>query len=48
MLEFRLLGPVEVLADGRPLDLGPPKRLAVLAALLFDHHVASRGTSDGW
>jgi DNA-binding SARP family transcriptional activator len=36
MLEFRLLGPVEVLADGRPLDLGPPKRLAVLAALLVD------------
>jgi DNA-binding SARP family transcriptional activator len=34
--EFRLLGPVEAV-DGRgPLDLGPPQRRAVLAALAVD------------
>ena len=34
--EFRLLGPVEAM-DGRgPLDLGPPQRRAVLAALAVD------------
>jgi DNA-binding SARP family transcriptional activator len=33
---FRLLGPVDVLVDGRRLDTGPPQRRAVLAALLVD------------
>jgi DNA-binding SARP family transcriptional activator/tetratricopeptide (TPR) repeat protein len=35
-MEFRLLGPVEVVAGGRVLDAGPPRRRAVLAALLVD------------
>jgi DNA-binding SARP family transcriptional activator len=34
--EFRLLGPVEVWADGQRLDAGEPRRRAVLAALLAD------------
>jgi predicted ATPase/DNA-binding SARP family transcriptional activator len=32
-LEFRLLGPLGVLADGRPLPLGPPQQRALLAVL---------------
>jgi predicted ATPase/DNA-binding SARP family transcriptional activator len=32
---FRLLGPLEAFADGRPLDLGGPKQRAVLAFLLL-------------
>jgi DNA-binding SARP family transcriptional activator/tetratricopeptide (TPR) repeat protein len=32
-MEFRLLGEVQVLAAGRPLDLGTPRQQAVLAAL---------------
>jgi DNA-binding SARP family transcriptional activator/Tfp pilus assembly protein PilF len=35
-LEFRLLGAVEVRDGGEPLELGPPKQRAVLAALLVD------------
>lgn len=35
MAEFRLLGPVEVWSDGRPLDV-PRQRRQVLAALLVD------------
>jgi predicted ATPase/DNA-binding SARP family transcriptional activator len=34
-LEFRLLGPVEVSAAGRPLDLGGSKQRSVLALLLL-------------
>ena len=34
-LEFRLLGPLEVLRDGVGLELGPPKQRAILAALLM-------------
>ena len=34
-MEFRVLGPLEVLDDGRPLDLGPPQQRAVLAVLLL-------------
>ena len=34
MLEFRILGPVQVARDGRELALGGPKRRAVLALLL--------------
>jgi DNA-binding SARP family transcriptional activator len=36
VLEFRLLGPVELVVDGEPVPVGPPKRRAVLAALLVD------------
>jgi YVTN family beta-propeller protein len=35
MLEFRVLGPVEVIADSVSLDLGGPKQRAVLALLLL-------------
>ena len=34
-MEFRLLGPVEVLEDGEPLPLGGPKQRALLALLLL-------------
>jgi DNA-binding SARP family transcriptional activator len=33
LLEFRLLGEVQVLAAGRLLDVGTPRQQAVLAAL---------------
>src|SRR3954468_23803810 len=33
-MEFRILGPIEVVAGGRPLALGGPKQRALLAALL--------------
>jgi DNA-binding SARP family transcriptional activator len=36
VLEFRVLGPLEVLADGRRLDLAGPRQRAVLAALVID------------
>lgn len=36
MIEFRLLGPFELLAGGKPLDLGPRKQRAVLAALTIE------------
>jgi YVTN family beta-propeller protein len=35
-VEFRILGPVEVLRDGEPLPLGGPKQRAVLAVLLLN------------
>ena len=34
-LQFRLLGPLEVLHDGIGVELGPPKQRAILAALLL-------------
>jgi predicted ATPase/DNA-binding SARP family transcriptional activator len=34
MFEFRILGPVQAVRDGRELDLGGPRRRAVLALLL--------------
>ncbi len=34
MLEFRVLGPVQAVRDGRELALGGPRRRAVLALLL--------------
>ena len=34
-MEFRILGPLEVLEDGRPLDLGRLKERTVLAVLLL-------------
>jgi DNA-binding SARP family transcriptional activator len=36
VVEFRLLGPVEVVAAGQALDAGQPRQRAVLAALLVD------------
>jgi len=35
-VEFRLLGPVQLCTDDRVLDVGPPQRRAVLAALALD------------
>ena len=35
-MEFRLFGEVEVVAAGRPLDVGTPRQQAVLAALIVD------------
>jgi DNA-binding SARP family transcriptional activator len=35
-MEFKVLGPLEVLADGSPLQLGPPRQRAVLAVLLLN------------
>ena len=34
-MEFRLLGPLEVIEDGRPVPLGPPKQRMLLAVLLL-------------
>jgi len=36
LIEFRVLGPVEVSAGGRRVDAGQPRQRAVLAALLAD------------
>src|SRR5215216_933992 len=36
MLEFRVLGPLEVLEDGEPLALGGQKQRALLAVLLIE------------
>ena len=35
-VEFRVLGPVEAVIDGRPIDLGPPKRRLLFALLLLE------------
>ena len=35
-MEYRVLGPLEVLSDGRPLPLGGPKQRAVLAILVLE------------
>ena len=37
MREFRILGPLEVLHDGRPVELGGQRQRALLAALLVYH-----------
>lgn len=34
-MDFRILGPVEVWADGQRFEMGPPKQRCVLAALLL-------------
>jgi DNA-binding SARP family transcriptional activator len=34
-VEFRVLGPIEVVDAGRAVDIGPPKQRSVLAALLL-------------
>jgi len=35
-VQFRLLGPVEVVARGQTIEVGPPQRCTVLAALAVD------------
>jgi DNA-binding SARP family transcriptional activator len=35
-MHFRVLGPLQVVEDGRPLVLGGPKQRAVLALLLLE------------
>src|SRR5439155_5669166 len=42
-MEFRILGPLEVVSQGRALDLGGQKRRAVLALLLME---ANRAVSS--
>jgi DNA-binding SARP family transcriptional activator len=43
-IEYRVLGPVEVLLDGRPAPVFAPRQRAVLAALLLErNHVVSVG-----
>jgi len=42
-VEFRILGPLEVLDEGRPITLGPLKEQVLLAALLLHaNEVVSR------
>jgi predicted ATPase/DNA-binding SARP family transcriptional activator len=41
-MEFRILGPVEVVSDGRPVPLGPPKQRALLVELLHGRGGVSR------
>jgi DNA-binding SARP family transcriptional activator len=42
-IEFRLLGPLEVLAEGAPISLGTPQQRALLAVLLLNaNEVVSR------
>jgi DNA-binding SARP family transcriptional activator len=36
VLDFRILGPLEVIVDGRPVPLGGAKQRALLALLLFE------------
>jgi DNA-binding SARP family transcriptional activator len=36
MIEYRLLGPLDALVDGRPVQLGPPRQRVLLAALLCE------------
>ncbi len=35
-MEFRILGPLEVVADGKPLDVGGRKQRTLLAMLLIE------------
>ena len=35
-MEFRILGPLQIVSDGQALDLGGAKQRALLAALLLD------------
>ncbi len=43
-VNFRLLGPLEVLVDGKAVELGPPMQRALLAALLISRNqVVSSG-----
>ena len=42
--EFRVLGPLEVVVDGEPLDIRPRKERALLARLLLDANGSCRPT----
>ena len=44
-LEIRLLGPVEALVDGVPVELGPPQQRTLLALLALNAGVAVRLTT---
>ncbi|HEY6835640.1 MAG TPA: hypothetical protein VI142_04135 [Gaiellaceae bacterium] len=48
MLRFGILGPVEVVADDGPLQLGGPRQRATLALLLLNanHVVSIDGVAD--
>ena len=35
-VEFRILGPLEVVSDGRPVELGGQQQRALLVALLLE------------
>ena len=51
LLEFRLLGPVEAVIDGRPVALPAAKPRALLAILLLDRNrvvSVARLTEDLW
>ena len=37
MIRVRVLGPLEVMADGKPADLGGPRQRCVLARLIAEH-----------
>lgn len=41
-MEFRALGPLEVVHKGRPLDLGPHEQRSLLALLLI--HAGNRSS----
>ena len=38
-LEIRVFGPVEIVWDGRPVDIGGVKARALVARLLVDRHI---------
>jgi hypothetical protein len=42
-MEYRVLGPVEVLADGRPIAIGGPKPRSLLVLLLLNPGRPGRG-----
>jgi DNA-binding SARP family transcriptional activator len=42
VVEFRILGPLEVLEDERPFDLGAHKQRTLLLLLLLDANRVSR------
>jgi DNA-binding SARP family transcriptional activator len=48
MLEFRILGPLEVVAEHGPIPLGGPKQRATLAILLLhrNHVLSVDGLAD--
>jgi DNA-binding SARP family transcriptional activator len=37
-VQFRILGPVDVVVDGEPIDLGPRKQRSLFALLLINHN----------
>ena len=43
LIEFRLLGPFEVLVDGRPAELGGARPKAILAILLLNRGTVISG-----